>query len=98
MNNTKQRSAELATVARRIANEHPEHITNGGRLLPLAKEMMVETGCDVSTAKRHIAKQLRLIRGEIIAIANNGWGGARDGSGFPVGLKREGRRGKVKAA
>ena len=92
-NNTKERNQQLATVARRIAENHPEHVTNGGKLLPLAKNMMAETGCSVDTAKRHIAKQLRLIRGELLRQ----WGGARDGAGYPEGVKRDGRRGKAKA-
>lgn len=92
-NNTKARSLELATVARQVAMAHPEHITQGGRLLPLAKEMMELTGCAVDTAKIHIARQLRLMRGEII---RNAWGGKREGSGFPAGTKRNGRRGKAK--
>jgi hypothetical protein len=94
MTNTKERSSQLALAARRVAIAHPEHITQGGRLLPLAKEMMTETGCGVDAAKRHIAKQLRLLRGEIIA---NKWGGRREGdTGFPPGTKRQGRRGKAK--
>lgn len=94
MTNTKERSIELATVARRIAKAHPEYITQGGRLLPLAKEMMAETGCGVDAAKRHVAKQLRLIRGKIITQT---WGGRREGdNGFPAGTKRNGRRGKAK--
>ena len=94
MTNTKERSSQLASIARRIAEAHPDHITHGGRLLPLAKEMMTETGCGVDAAKRHIAKQLRLIRGEIVA---GKWGGRREGAnGFPAGTKRNGRRGKAK--
>lgn len=93
MNNTKERNIQLATVARRIAEQHPEHVTEGGKLLPLAKEMMNETGCAVDTAKRHIVKQLRLMRGELMKQ----WGGARDGSGFPNETKRDGRRGKAKS-
>lgn len=93
MNNTKARNAELAAVARAIAERHPEHVTSGGKLLPLAKEMMAATGCSVDTAKRHIAKQLRLMRGELMKADNRG--GKRDGAGYPAGLKREGRRGKA---
>lgn len=93
MNNTKERSSQLASIARSIAEQHPEHVMQGGKLLPLAKEMMALAGCDVSTAKRHIAKQLRLMRGELMTQ----WGGKRDGAGFPEGVKRDGRRGKAKA-
>lgn len=94
MNNTKARNAELAAAARAVAERHPDHVTRGGKLLPLAKEMMAATGCSVDTAKRHIAKQLRLIRGEMIKADNRG--GAREGAGYPEGTKREGRRGKAK--
>jgi hypothetical protein len=94
MNNTKERSTQLAGVARTIVNRHPEQIMQGGKLLPLAKEMMAEIQCDVSTSKRHIAKQLRLIRGEMAAASQHG--GRREGAGFPLGVKREGRRGKAK--
>ena len=95
MTNTKARNAELAAAARAIAERHHEHIYQGGRLLPLAKEMMAETGCSVDTAKRHIAKQLRLMRGEL--LKTDARGGAREGAGFPEGVKRAGRRGKAKA-
>ncbi len=95
MNNTKARAIELAAVARTVAARHPEQILAGGKLLPLAKEMMAATGCSVDTAKRHIAKQLRLIRGEMVKADNRG--GKREGAGFPVGMKREGRRGKAKS-
>lgn len=95
MTNTKKRNQQLAVAARAIAERHPEHIYQGGRLLPLAKQMMAETGCSVDTAKRHIAKQLRLMRGELIKTDSRG--GAREGAGFPEGVKREGRRGKAKA-
>ena len=94
MNNTKARSTELAAAARTIAARHPEQILAGGKLLPLAKEMMDATGCSVDTAKRHIAKQLRLLRGELMKADNRG--GKRDGAGYPAGVKREGRRGKAK--
>lgn len=94
MNNTKERNQQLATVARAVADRHPEHVTQGGKLLPLAKEMMTATGCSVDTAKRHIAKQLRLMRGEL--LKTDARGGAREGAGFPEGVKRDGRRGKAK--
>lgn len=90
--NTKERSLELAGVARTIAEQHPEHVTQGGKLLPLAKEMMDATDCSVDTAKRHIARALRLMRGELV---RSEWGGKRDGAGFPAGVKRSGRRGKA---
>lgn len=95
MNNTKARSTQLAAAARTIAARHPEQILSGGKLLPLAKEMMAATGCSVDTAKRHIAKQLRLMRGELMKADNRG--GKRDGAGYPAGMKRDGRRGKAKA-
>ena len=92
--NTKERILKLAAAARSIAERHPEHITQGGKLLPLAKEMMALTGCNVITAKRHLAKQLRIIRGQIVAITQHG--GARPGSGYPTGVRRNGRRGPAR--
>ena len=80
MTNTKERSQQLSQVARSIAEQHLEHVTNGGRLLPLAKQMMEQTDCNIDTAKRHITKQLRLMRGELLAE----WGGKREGAGRPT--------------
>lgn len=74
------RQQQLAIVARTIVErEGQDHIYNGGKLLPMARTMMTETGCSVDTAKRHLAKQLRLIRGEIVTSR----GGAREGAGRP---------------
>ena len=82
MNSTKHRSEQLAVVARSIIEiSGQDHILNGGKLLPLARLMMDATGCSVDTAKRHLAKQLRLMRGELVAI--DARGGARLGAGRP---------------
>lgn len=79
---TKDRSEQLAKAARRIIeNEGMSHVTEGGKLLPLAKIMMDATGCSVDTAKRHLAKQLHVMRGELAAI--DGRGGKREGAGRP---------------
>lgn len=76
-----KRSAQLATTARAIIEKDGvDHIRHGGKLLPMARSMMTQTGCSVDTAKRHLAKQLRLIRGEIVA----GRGGVREGAGRPL--------------
>lgn len=78
------RKQQLAIAARSIVERvGMNHIYEGGKLLPMAKIMMGETGCSVDTAKRHLAKQLRLMRGEIVAER----GGARDGAGRPVNEK-----------
>lgn len=76
----KARSEQYATVARSIIEDDGmDHVTNGGKLLPLATKMMDATGCSVDTAKRHLVKQLRLMRGEIVAQR----GGKREGAGRP---------------
>ena len=69
-------------------------------VLALAKRLMESTGCGIDTAKVRIVKAARQLR----HIAQHGeppeneakQGGARPGSGFPAGMKREGRRGKAK--
>lgn len=70
-------------------------------VLPLAKQLMERTGCGVDTAKVKIAWAARRLRcmaihGEAPAEAPPKQGGARPGSGFPTGVKRNGRRGKAK--
>jgi len=91
-NNTKQRTQELATVARYIIErDEPQQVMEGGRLLPMAKTMIAATGCNVDTAKRHLARQLRIMRGELVKAH----GGKREGAGYPAGVKRDGRRGKA---
>ena len=75
------RKQQLAVAARAIIERQGmSHIYEGGKLRPMALVMMGETGCSVDTAKRHLAKQLRLMRGEIVAQR----GGAREGAGRPT--------------
>lgn len=82
----KERSNQLATEARSIIKVYGmSHVTEGGKLLSLAKLMMDATGCSVDTAKRHLVKQLRLMRGELLAI--DGRGGKREGAGRPPNEK-----------
>ena len=92
--NTKQRTAELHAVAMDLVSPQvqadlDEMNTNGldleraRRLRGLAEQHMAATGCGMSTARQHIAKALRLRRGERIAADNRG--GARIGAGAPTG-------------
>ena len=82
MDSTKKRSEQLAIAARATIEQHGmSHVTEGGKLLPLAKMMMDATGCSVDTAKRHLAKQFRLMSGELLTI--DGRGGKREGAGRP---------------
>ena len=79
-NNTKQRTQELAAIARSIIErDEPQQVMAGGRLLSMAKTMMTATGCNIDTAKRHLAKQLRPMRGELVKAH----GGKREGAGRP---------------
>ena len=79
---SKEFTKHLATVARTIIErDAPEQVLQGGKLLPMAKTMMEQTGCNVDTAKSHLARQLRLMRGELVEAQKHG--GAREGAGRP---------------
>ena len=82
MNNTKQRNAEIAAAARQVLAESGADITDAVAILPLAKQLVTRTGCHISTAKRHVAKAVRVARGELVA---SGWGGKREGAAAPEG-------------
>lgn len=77
--NTRERSNELQAAARALIQARGVDITRQVAIRPLAQILATEAGCHYDTAKRHIAKAVRLARGEHSAA----WGGARPGSGRP---------------
>lgn len=79
--NTKARSEELQEAARTLLVTHEVDVNNQVALLPLAKDLMRLTGCEISTAKRHIAKAVRRARG---VLSDAQWGGSRPGAGRPT--------------
>lgn len=79
--NTKARAEEIQEAAKTILVTHDIDVTKQVALLPLAKELMQQTGCEISTAKRHVAKAVRRARG---VLSEARWGGARPGAGRPT--------------
>ena len=79
--NTRARSEEIQNAARTLLAAHNIDVREQVVLLPLAKELTKLTGCEISTAKRHIAKAIRRERG---VRAEARWGGSRPGAGRPT--------------
>lgn len=82
--NTRARSNEIAAAAHAIldaANPPLNERTPFEELIPLLIE---QTKCHPRTALRHLARAMRLKRGE----ASAAWGGARPGAGNPA-LKKK---------
>lgn len=82
--NSKERSGELAAFARRLIA--PVDVTDRVDIGKYARQMVDATGCGIDAAKRHVAKAVRLKRGDHLA---SGWGGARDGAGRPPGKEAQ---------
>ncbi len=95
MSNTKTRSTELHAAAMTLVTpevqQELDDLLADGRdleraqaLRRLAEQEMAATGCSMSTARQHVAKALRLRRGE--QVAAGGRGGSRPGAGRkPIG-------------
>lgn len=75
---TRQYSDSIALAARQIVAASGMDITQHIPTLPLAKLLQAETGCSRDTAKRHVARAIRLARGELITAQ---WGGLRTPAG-----------------
>lgn len=78
MNNTKERSSELAAIAAEILTASGADITDSVSIAPMVETMTARTGCHTDTARRHLARAVRRARGELVKAR---WGGARDGAG-----------------
>lgn len=76
---TRNYSDSIALAAARIVAASGVDITQPVPILPLAKRLMQETGCGIDAAKRHIARAVRLARGESINPPT--WGGHRTPAG-----------------
>lgn len=81
---SKEFTAAVQTAARRIVTESGVDITQKVTILPLAKRLMQDANCGIDTAKQHIARVVRRLRGEPVEVAQQG--GKRTGAGRP---KRE---------
>jgi hypothetical protein len=81
--NTKQYTLHLAATARQIVAESGIDIRqpiSRPVLRRLAEAMHERTGAHPTTCKRHIARAIRIERGEMV---ERRWGGPRPGSGRP---------------
>lgn len=81
----KQFTLATQEAARRIVIDQGVDITQQIAILPLAKLLIAETGCSIDTAKQHIARAVRRLRGEWVEARH---GGLRPGGGSPKGVKR----------
>ena len=81
--NTKQYVLHLAAIARQVVAESGIDIRQPvslPALRRLAQAMHERTGAHPTTCKRHIARAIRVARGEMV---ERRWGGPRPGSGRP---------------
>ena len=74
-------SSRIAAAAAAILDEHAIDHTQPVIIEPLARELRACVRCARETARRHIAHQIRLRRGEMSVIGAHG--GARRGAGRP---------------
>ncbi len=88
MPNNKARHLEILAAAHALLEEQNVDVTEGVEIRPLAKELVKRGICEYSTAKRNIAKAVRQKRGKLVMDAG-GWGGAREGAGYPKGQPRK---------
>jgi len=86
--NTKVYSEAIYAAA--VALVEPVDVSEAVEIRPLAHKLVEAIGCNYDTAKRHIAKAVRRKRGELVKL-HQGWGGPREGSGFPKGESRKAR-------
>lgn len=75
----KERSVAIQSAARALLVERQIDIEQSVPYRELAPVLVERVKCDISTAKRHIVKAARIMRGERVAQ----WGGAREGAGRP---------------
>lgn len=79
-NNTRARSDAFQQAARALLEETSFDLNEGVDYAALVPMLIERTGCHSDTAKRHLAKAARLMRGEAAAA----WGGSRPGAGRPA--------------
>lgn len=86
--NTKARSEAIQQAAADLLVEMGVDVTEAVPVRPLAKILEERNICHYTTGRIHIAKAVRRARGEMVK-QHEGWGGARDGAGYPAGEPRK---------
>lgn len=76
---TQARSDAIQAAARALVEAHGGYLETNIPLKAMALALMAQTGCHRNTARQHLAKAVRVLRGE--ASAANGRGGAGRGQG-----------------
>ena len=79
-NNTRARSDAFQQAARALLEEAAFDVRESVDYATFVPLLIERTGCHSDTAKRHLAKAARLMRGEAAAA----WGGSRPGAGRPA--------------
>lgn len=77
--NTRARSAALQVAARAFVEARGVDITETVPINALAPAFAAEQACHLDTAKRHLGKAVRRMRGDLVPTP----GGARPGAGRP---------------
>lgn len=75
---TKQRSEAIQAVAQRIISESNQEFSRKAIRL-MAKRMEIEASCDYSTAKKNLAKAIKILQGGTLSPR----GGKRENAGRP---------------
>lgn len=78
---SKQFTAELQVKARQLLDASGADITGQVMIRPLAKQLVADTGCNIDTAKQHVARAIRRARGDWVGEREQG--GRREGAGRP---------------
>jgi hypothetical protein len=61
---SKQFTEQLKSRARQIVTDCNGNVTNRSAILPLAKQLQAETGCNIETAKQHLLRIIRRASGK----------------------------------
>jgi hypothetical protein len=83
--NTKERRDAILAAALALLEKRGIDVLDRVPIRELAPELAALVGCHPDTARRHLAKAARLMRGD---KSKDTWGGNREGSGWTVGAPR----------
>lgn len=83
--NTKARRDAILAAAQALLEKRGPDVLERVSTRELAPELVALTGCHPDTARRHLVKAARLIRG---GENKDTWGGEREDSGWVVGAPR----------
>lgn len=85
--NSKANSQAIHAAAHALLDELGIDVTKAVEVRTLAKMLERRGVCHYTTARVHLAQAVRQKRGELVKL-HQGWGGTRDGAGYPAGEPR----------